>query len=190
MRDRVLGHLARIGGVIVRPRATLLRMFLGSEGSLLELIPWMVIISMTVAPVSAGRALLSMRVDPVDGFSALLRLLAGRMVEPLACAFGGAAVLYLFARVKRPFRRDLPFDRALDLAAFMLVPYFALAAIGVIAASAGVDLWWLPHRQLNVPIEHLALKALVSYGWSLALLLILTVMLARGSRGEPAGSTP
>lgn len=165
------GHLTRLGGVIVRPRSTLLAILRGEEGSIWELFPWIVIACAAAAPIRAGRALLMFRVDVLAGLRALLSLLAGRMSAGLIGALIAASILYLLRPEKDG--EGVHFDRALDASLFMLVPFLLLMAIGAGCSALGAEMWFMPHRRLGGVWWVLSIRAAVAYGWSAALFFVV-----------------
>lgn len=160
-----------MGGVIVRPRSTLLSILRGGGGSIWELLPWLVITAAAAAPIQAGRAILVARVDPIGGLRSLLSLLADRMSVGLIGALVAASVLYLLRPAKDG--EGVHFDRALDAAVFMLVPFLLLMAIGAICSALGAEMWFMPHRRLRGVWWVLSIRAAVAYGWSVALFFVV-----------------
>ncbi len=145
-----------------RPGATVRRLVAG-EGRLWEILPWMLVVTAAVSPVSAGRALLVGRVDPWGGLQLFLATVGERMGGPLLGCAAGALLLHLLSR------RTVRFDAALDTCAFLLLPFLALGALGAILSGFGLDLWFMPHHRPQGPPEILAVRLLVAFGPSLAL---------------------
>jgi hypothetical protein len=169
LTERLSAHLSRLGGVLAHPRATFERILDAREGSLLELVPWAVLVAITVAPVEAGRAFLMFRVSIAEGIVSLLGLIANRMAPALGLAIAMAAVLYVVELFRRAKDERYGFDRLLDACAFTLVPFLALASLGAILASFDLELWWMPHRRIGGDIGPRALRVAVAFGWSITL---------------------
>lgn len=162
--------------MVVHPRATLVRVIVAREGSLLELLPWMVVVALALEPVRSGQAALLMRTSLVDGLMLLLSQISTRLTPALIGAFSAAASLYVAERLAKPAAEQHGFDAALDAAGYTLVPYLLLASAGRIASSAGLDLWWLPHHPLHGSLSDRAVEAAVGYGWSIALLALASYL--------------
>lgn len=169
-------HLARIGGVLVRPRHTLLSIAMGQGGQLWELLPWIAIAAATAAPIEAGRAILLMRADVVAGLGSFAALIGDRIGAGLAGAAIGAAILSAVSA------KRIPFDRAFDACLFMLVPWMLAASVGSALSELGVELWFMPHRRIRGDGWILTARILAAYGWSITLFVVVAVALRR-SRG-------
>jgi hypothetical protein len=165
----LLGHLARIGGVLVRPRPTFARIVEGQDGSALELLPWVFILVSTLSPQAVGNALLLLRARFIDGLIDFASILGTRLTQALAGVLVGAAVLHTIERVRRPSEARMGFDRAIDVCAFMLVPFMLLAVIGFLLAAFGANLWWMPHNKMIGDAPTMIVRVLAGFGWSLAL---------------------
>jgi hypothetical protein len=175
--ERIGGALRRLGGVIVAPRRTLLAIARG-EGSVFELLPWMLLVSLTVAPYQTGQAFLLLRVSVADGLSAIGGLFLGRMTAPLVAAVVGAMVLIAVARMTP--KTDLSFDRGFDACTYALVPHLVLASVGAALSEAQMELWFLPHRLVKGNLTVIAIRIAAGYGWSLLLFAILAWDIGRG----------
>ncbi len=176
----MLGHLSRLGGVVIRPRSTLRALLEQDEGHAWEIFPWIAVVSAACAPVEAGRALLMTRVDPLMGLWALISMIADRASAGLIGAVVAAFVLQLVAKV--------PFDRAFDCTMFMLVPFLLLAAIGACLSLVGAEIWFLPHRRLVGVPWVIAIRAAVAYGWSLVLFGTVLIACHVSRRAAPKGA--
>lgn len=182
--SKLLDHFARVGGVLISPRTTLARIVAG-EGTLLELVPWIVMVTVVIAPVETGRAILMVRVDLLEGLLAFANVLSARMAPALAGALGAGIALYLGEMMfsKAPREERLGLDRSLDATAFTLVPYLFLAVAGALLSHAGVEWWFMPHRILRGGPYYQFIRIAVSFGWS----MILWLWVARLS-WRPAGT--
>lgn len=176
----ILGHLARIGGVIVRPRRTLSAVLFDRRGRLWEVVLWMIVVCAAAQPVRAGQAMLLSRVDIIGGASAFLNLLASRMLGPLIGALVGAAILWAIDR------KNVSFDAAVDTCAFALVPLLLLTAVGAGLSNLGVELWFLPHRTLGGRGVFFGTRLAVGYGWSILLFLLLVLEVRKRGDATPA----
>jgi hypothetical protein len=173
----MLSHLARLGGVLIRPRSTLLAILEGDEGRAWHVFPWIAVVAAASAPVETGRAILMTRVDPLVGVWAFLAMIADRCGPGLVGAVIAAFVLQLL---------KVHFDRAFDCTMHMLAPYLLLAAIGAGLSAVGAEVWFLPHRRMTGAPWVIALRATVAYGWSLILFLVVLVSVARTKSGGQA----
>lgn len=168
-RGRASGFLDRLGGVFVRPRATLAGVLARGEGSLFEVLPWIALCAFTVAPIPAGQALLLLRARPVDGVLALAGVVTTRMGGALIGALVGALVLQLLGQLRPGGKVSLGFDRCLDACTYALLPHLALASVGAGLSELGLELWFMPHRLLRGTGFSVASRFVVAYGWSLVL---------------------
>lgn len=166
---KISDHFARVGGVLISPRATFRRMIETGEGNLLELVPWLILVTVVIAPIETGRAILMLRVDVWEGIMSFVTLLSNRMMPALAGALGAGIVLYLGELIFRPGEEKRGLDLALDATAFTLIPYFFLCVLGVVLGAVGREIWWMPHRQLRGTLPYQLLRLGVSFGWSLVL---------------------
>jgi hypothetical protein len=173
-----MGHLERLGGMVVRPRTTLARLLEGDEGRAWSILLWLLLLDGALAPAGVGRGLLVARVDVLDGLFLLLNGFTRRMAIPLAGAVGAAVVLSVAARGRG---RPLPLDRALDVAAFLLVPFLAVMAGSVLLGIAGWSPSFLPHHGFRGPPGLVALRAGLAFAGSLALLVLAVRCLASKS---------
>lgn len=170
MMNKLLAHLGRLGGVIISPRPTFSRIVRDGEGSLLELVPWIAIVAVVIAPMDAGRAILWFRINWWEGVTSLVTMMSNRMALPLGGALAAGVLLYIGELVFRTGSEKRGFDLALDAAAFTLIPHLILAALGMLLSVLGADLWWMPHYPpLRGPASHVLLRLAVAYGWSLCL---------------------
>jgi hypothetical protein len=186
----LIGHLARLGGIIISPRTTLDRLLRAREGTVTEVLPWMVIVTMVVSPVEAGRAMLLLRALSFDGVTAFVMLVADRMAAAVGGVLGAAIVLHVIERVRLPRDEWLGFDRALDVAGVLLAPYFLLAIGGALLSMAGLELWWMPHRRLIGGPLAMVIRVAAGFGWSLSLFVCLVVRVLRPSdRRSPASAS-
>lgn len=195
----LLHHLGRLGGVLVDPRQTLEALLFEAEGNVLELVPWMVLITASVAPFDTGQAALLFRTSAVDGIRMFLGAMSLRMSPALLFMFASATALFVLGRIRareaRSAKRIL-YAHAIDAAAFALVPYFFMTSLGSVFSAAGFDLWFMPHRVLQGRGFHLVLRLVTAYGWSALLVCILLSSAWRGGGrakvegrgvGEPHG---
>jgi len=164
-----MSALDRFGGVFLHPRRTLAAI-LDGRGSFFEILPWMILAAIIVAPTQAGQVVLVGRTSPVDGVRAFFGLISTRAGGPLLGAVAGALLLVGWARHRG---RALGFDRAFDACAYALLPHFALAALGAMLSALGAELWFMPHRLLRGTGWYLAARFAVAYGWSLLLFLTM-----------------
>lgn len=163
-----MSHLARLGGMLASPRATLEQLLReDAPGSLARIFGWLGVLFLGAEPTRAGRAVLVARVEPVDGFWMLVQSFTSRMSLPIAGMLGAAVLL---AFVASRLRLELPFDRALDTAGYLLTPYLLLGAVGIIGAAFGLRLWALPHERMFGSAPVVIAKVLGSFGPSLVLL--------------------
>ncbi len=162
----------RIGGVLVSPRSTLLRILRTGEGNLGELAFLMVLVSLTVAPVQAGQVFLLLRSSIPAGLSALLSLVANRMAGPILGAIAGAVVLSGVDRIRRG-KLSMPFDRSLDACLYALVPFLLLSSLGGSLSELGAELWFMPHRLLRGTPSVFMIRFAVAYAWPLVLFGVL-----------------
>lgn len=169
---RLWGHFARLGGVLVRPARTFERIVDG-EGRVSELLPWVVAVDIAIAPQDLGRGILLGRRALLEGVIAFINAIANRMSIAFIGALVGAVIVFAGEHFGRPRESRRGFDAALDGAAFTLVPYLALAALGALLAHAGLDLAWMPHRSLRGGFGEVAFGAAVAYGPSLILMGVL-----------------
>lgn len=169
----ITGHLTRLGGVLIRPRSTLLSIARGEQGRAWEIFPWLVVVIAAASPTEAGRALLLMRVEPVNGLFGFVSMIADRASAGLVGAVLAAFVLG---------RWNVSFDRAFDCTMFMLVPFLLLVAIGAGLSLLGAEIWFLPHRRMTGVPWVIALRSLVAYGWSLVLFGVVVRELVRSPR--------
>lgn len=173
MIQPVLRHLARLGGVIVAPRATLTRLLRAPEGQMWELLPWFVVVTAVLSPTGAGRALLVCRVGVLDGLLLFVNLIAGRMLGPMIGLFVAASILHLVDRLRFRGALQVPFDVALDATAFTLVPFLLLACVGALLSQLGLELTVFPHRSLQVAGWLGAARVATAFGWPVVLFGIL-----------------
>lgn len=160
-------HLERLGGILVRPRATLARLLSTDEGRLWSILLWLLVLAVALRPERVGRAVLVIRSDALGGLFLLLNTLVTTVSVPLAVIIGSAALLHFGARASH---RRLPLDRALDVAGFLVVPFLFLAAVGIVLAAAGLDIGALPHHRLKGPVWVVAVRAAVAFGGTAMLL--------------------
>jgi hypothetical protein len=185
--NKLLAHFGRLGGVIISPRQTFSRIVLDGEGNLLELVPWIALVAVAIAPADAGRAILWFRINWWEGVTSLVTMLSNRMALPLGSALAGGIVLYLGETIFRSGEEKRGFDLALDAAAFTLVPHLLLAALGSMLSVLGAELWWMPHHPAlrGIP-AHMALRGAVAFGWSIALFaLVASIFWKRGPTARP-----
>lgn len=185
---KLLDHFARVGGVLISPRKTLARIVAG-EGTLLELVPWIIFVTAAIAPVETGRAILMLRVDLLEGLLAFANVLSARMAPALAGALGAGIALYLGEMIfsSAPPEERLGLDRSLDATSFTLVPYLFLAIAGALLSHAGIEWWFMPHRALRGGPYYQFIRLAVSFGWP----AILWLWVARLSwRRRAAADTP
>lgn len=187
MIARFFDHLARVGGVFVSPRATLDGVLRSGRGGLFEVMPWMFVVACALQPVRAGQAFLMARVSLLEGFNALARLFAQRMLTPLVAALVAATVLYLFDRLREGAHERITFEGAVDACAFMLFPFLLLCAVGAALDHNGVRLWWTPNRAVVGRGIYLATRIVVAYGWSFVLFgVVLWDLRRRSAEGGAA----
>jgi hypothetical protein len=167
--ERVMGHMTRIGGVLARPNATFARMIAAGEGNALEVLPWAIAVVAIIAPISMGQALRLLRARFFDGLIDFTQLVAGRMSGAFFGVLAAAAVLHVIERLRKPSDKRMGFDRAIDVCAFMLVPFFLISVVGFLLATLGLNLWWMPHNRFAGDPGMLAWKIAVAFGWSLGL---------------------
>lgn len=185
--ERWLGHLERLGGVLVAPRATFRRLLRTDEGRFSAILLWMVLFYVSIEPERVGRALLVARVDGLAGVFLFLNGLGQRFAAPLAGVVAAAVILH---RVARSPSVHLPLDRALDLVSYALVPYLFLGASGVILASLGLETGVLPHRPIRGSPALVAARLVAAYGGSLILFGILLFEARREARTERLEPSP
>jgi hypothetical protein len=173
----VLAHLARIGGMIVAPRRTLQRLTETKQGTVFEVLVYMVLVAVIVSPIEAGRALLMARTSIGESAMILVTLVADRMGAAIGGLLGAAVVLSIIERVRK--KTVLGFDRALDVASYLLVPHLLLCIAGFMLSAYGLELWWMPHRRIVGSAEIVLLRVAVAFGWSLVLFGWLAVRIAR-----------
>ena len=176
-------HVQRLGGMLVSPRATLRRLLAG-EGRLDEVALWLIVLTAAVSPVRTGRAILVGRLGVLDGVLTFLAYLQTRLPVVLLALLIGAGLLMLVGGQRR-----LSFGRAVDVAGFLLVPVLLLTALGIVLRSAGVDLWFLPHRTLRGSFGTRALHVALSYGWSMVLLVVAMHEIRRPASATTDGSS-
>lgn len=140
----MLGHLGRLGLPLVDPLGAGDRLLRDERARLFAVLPWWVLLVLASAPEAVGGALLVGRVDVSGGGMLLLNALGRRIAPPLVAAIIGGAILHLAAR-RSP---QLPFDRAVDVAAYAMAPYLVLGAAGAMLDGFGLDLRWFPHHLL------------------------------------------
>lgn len=170
MIQRLLDHLGRVGGVFVAPRSTLLRALHNGRGGLFEVLPWMLLVAAMMQPTRAGQALLVGRVSLLDGFNAVARTFADRMLGPLIGMLVAAAVLYAASRFRGGAVR---FDAAVDACAYMLMPFLLLAAAGVVMREVGWGQWWMPNMSMTGSGPVLATRLAVAFAWPAALFSVV-----------------
>lgn len=173
-----MNRLARLGGIFLHPSRTFDALLRG-EGSVFDVLPWALLTSVTVAPSEAGQALLLLRMDLVDGATALIGLFANRFGWPLAGAAIAALLLSALERAKH--QEGHGFDRLFDATAYALLPHLLLASAGGALSSVGAELWFMPHRLLRGRWDVLTLRIAVAFGWSLVLTGLLARKLWRGT---------
>lgn len=173
---RMLDHLGRLGGVLIHPRRTFSRIVLAREGHMLELLPWVALVSVVVSPIEAGRALLFFRLSLSEGASALLMLLSSRMSPALAGVVVGAILLHGLEIATRSADARHGLDAAMDAVAFTIVPYLGLSALGMVLSLFGDELWWMPHHLVRGAPWVQAVRIAVGFGWSIALLGIVVAI--------------
>ena len=166
-------HLDRLGGMLLSPRRTLRRLIDGHAGGIGEVFLWLIVLLAAVSPTRTGRAILIGRVAVLDGLLVFLTYIRPRLLPLLAGVAAAAALAALVGR------RRLGFGRALDVAAYLLVPTLLLMAVGLLLRSLGIELWFLPHRTPRGSLLFQAIHVAVSYGWSLGLLALLLHELRR-----------
>ncbi len=168
---RLLDHFGRLGGVIIAPRSTLTGVLRAGRGGLFEVLPWMLIVAAMAQPTRAGQALLIGRLSLFDGFNAVARMFADRMIAPLIGVLVAASVLYLYDRLRGT--GDVTFEGAVDACAFMLVPFLLLAAVGVAMRELGVGQWWTPNNSMTGREWVLATRIAVAFVWPSALFAVV-----------------
>ncbi|MEQ8273188.1 MAG: hypothetical protein RMA76_11395 [Deltaproteobacteria bacterium] len=174
MIQRLLDHFGRLGGVIIAPRSTLTGVLRAGRGGLFEVLPWMLIVAAMAQPTRAGQALLIGRLSLFDGFNAVARMFADRMIAPLIGVLVAASVLYLFDRLRGVDEAQrVTFEGAVDACAFMLVPFLLLAAIGVAMRAYGVGQWWTPNNSMTGRDWVLATRIAVAFVWPSALFAVV-----------------
>ncbi len=185
MIARLLDHFGRLGGVFVAPRSTLRRILRGGRGGLFEVLPWMLVVAAMMQPTRAGQALLVGRLSLFDGFNALARMFADRMLGPLIGVLIAASVLYLFDRLRDGTTEKVTFEGAVDACAFMLLPFLVLAAAGVALRAFGVRWWWTPNNAMTGRGVFLATRIAVAFAWPILLFSIVAWDVRRpGARSE------
>lgn len=173
--------------MLIHPRRTLCGIVEGQGGSVFELLPWFVVVSIAAAPKGAGQALLLGRLDLMDGVRLLIGTVANRTGGAIVAAAVAAGVLAGISVVRhRGGKRSVSFDRSLDACAYCLVPYLLLATIGAGLSALGAEVWFLPHRLLRGRGWYLTTRFLVAYGWSL---LLFGILLASVWRKAPREAT-
>ena len=178
---KVQGHFARLGGVLLHPRATFDRMLMQQEGSLWEILLWVMLIAAAISPVRVGRALLVARMDFLAGLQSFLGVLSNRMTQALLGLLVAAVVLHLIDRFRREEEaRIVRFDQALDLCAFLLVPYLMLTALGSLLSQLGAEFWFMPHRAISGNALVVTIRCLVAFSWSLVLFGLVAYRVWKG----------
>ena len=161
--------MERLGGVFSRPRATLNRLLEEREGSLYEPLLVFVVTSIIAAPSQTGRAILFLRVSPIEGLTVLLQMLSERLWPVFAGALA-AAILLRFGPDSRAKAATAGFSRLVDLGFYLMLPYAVLVVLGAAAAHFGFELWFMPHRLPNGGPTILGTRLAVAYLPSLGLL--------------------
>ncbi len=166
-------HFARLGGMIIAPRRTLQHMLKTKEGSLWEVLFWLVVVTAAISPTSTGRAVLLGRVEFFSGVLTFLNVVSTRMIVPLIATLIAAILLFAAARLKHPPHDSFRFDVLLDTAAFCLVPFLLLAALGAVLLHFGLELWFMPHRKINGTTWPYWVRGTVAFAWSFGLFALL-----------------
>lgn len=149
------------------------------EGSLWEVLLWLVIVCATISPVRIGRALLVARQDLLAGLQTFLGAVSNRMTQALVGLLVAAVVLHFLDRFRRK-ERWVRFDQALDLAAYLLVPYLLLACLGALMSRLGLEVRLLPHRTIKGDALTVVLRCLIAFSWSLVLFGVLAYRIWKG----------
>ena len=74
----------------------------------------------------------------------------------------------------------------MDACAFALVPFLVLVAVGAALSNLGVELWWLPHRNLGGRGVYLAARVGAAFGWSIILFSLMVLEVRKRSDAAPA----
>ncbi len=176
------GVLERLGGVFSRPRATLTRLLEDGEGSLYEPLVVFATAAVIAAPSQTGRALLFLRVSPIEGLTVLLQLLSERLWPVFAGALCAALLLRLVLMIQsHPSRPSL--SRLIDLGFYLMLPHAVLVVVGAVFAHLGLELWFMPHRLPKGGPITMGTRLLVAYLPSLGLLSWWALTIGR-SRSE------
>ena len=178
--------LERMGGGILHPRKIFDGILNGAGGSMFELLPWMVLVTLTVAPTESGQIVLMGRGDLFVAVRMLLGLVTNRLGGALVGAAVGALVLSGLSALGRRGRdrRGPGYDRLLDATTYCLVPFLALASLGALLRASGVEVWFLPHRLLSGRGMVLATRVLVAFGGPLILFGVLATRVWHHARAE------
>jgi hypothetical protein len=157
-------HLGWMGGMLVSPRATFTRM-LARPPRFEALLPWIFVSTAIAEPVRVGQAFLLMRIAPIDGLLLFVQQAFQRFGPPVLGVF-----LLAFLRNLKPSgdgRRS--FDVWSSTFGFVLAPLFLLTAIGGGLAALDLEVWFLPHHRIDLGHSVGWVRAVVAYGWPLAL---------------------
>jgi thiol-disulfide isomerase/thioredoxin len=169
-----------MGRAMVHPTEAF-RAALAGHGSLFDVIPWAVVVAITVAPTDAGESILLARLDPRAGVLGFLGLIGNRMAIGFIGVVIAAMIVFLLGQIGG---RSPSFDRCLDATGYLLVPHLILAALGAALSASGHELWFMPHRLLRGGPGVFAIRLAVAYGASLVLLVALCFIAARPNEEE------
>jgi len=172
--ERLLGFVSRVGGIIVRPGATLDGLLAGGRGGLADLLLLLVLQVVAVQLRALVAAVWFMvGVSYAAGMSSLLNLVAQSVLYPVVGVFLGT-VAASFATRGRPGR-----ERNVDLVGIAAVPAVCLdLLLTLVAGLSG----WRP--------SHAAVLGATAAGtlWFVALVVMAIRRVRASSGGAPAGA--
>lgn len=186
--------MQRAAGVLVRPERTFEALLAGGPGGLSDALALLAAMLLVTAPLEVAAALLSAERSVLLMVNRLLGLYLQFALAPLAWSLGAGLLLAVALRLLGRGRARV--DSVLAASAFLWVPMGFLGVLGALLFELGLDAPWLPHLPLGVFLASepgwasLSLRLVLSYGWSVALFVVLIRAASRPETGQAAARNP
>jgi cytochrome c biogenesis protein CcmG, thiol:disulfide interchange protein DsbE len=180
--------LIRCAGVLYAPRKTFRLLISGSQGGFLDILALMLVIMLGTAPLAILRVLLSSQSDMSIILTRFFSMYLSFVLTPLAVCVGLGLVLAGAGRLRG---QGSAIESTISTSVYLWVPVGVLGLLGAMLQGVGLDLWVLPHIPLSFFLQSepawwmYPVRLLVSYGWSIYLILILRRVIHEDKKPKP-----